>query len=117
MSAQHTKGPWSAQVDPLQMSKRFGPRMALVSTNAGDGTVCIDCTGSGTSFDESAANARLIAAAPALLEALELVLRGLDAGTVKAQPIMDMDRTAASVEIRSLASIVRAAIAAARGQA
>ena len=68
----HTPGPWRAQIDPL--GKRYGPRMALVSTSEPE-SVCIDCTGSGASFDESAANARLIAKSPMLLSLLQETLQ------------------------------------------
>lgn len=103
MSAQHTPGPWTALVDQMRHGRRYGPRMALVTTNTGE-SVAIDCTGSGKDFDESAANARLIAAAPDLLEAL--------------RPFADLDTSTPSElwAIRSeLCEAARAAIAKAEG--
>jgi hypothetical protein len=101
----HTPGPWVAQVDPLGGSKRYGPRMAMVATTAGDGSVCIDCTGSGKDFSESAANARLISAAPELLEALRECSIRLDACRMV---IADPD---AREMVRESVSTARAAIA------
>jgi hypothetical protein len=117
----HTPGPWVAQVDPLGGNKRYGPRMALVATTAGDGSVCIDCTGSGKDFDESAANARLIASSPELLDltnALLFVVRalatelGIDPETTEfrftanGKPVADINL--ASVYARADAAIAKA---------
>jgi hypothetical protein len=67
MSA-HTPGPWQAIIP----SKRQKTDVtAMVATTAGPGSMAIDCTKSGTTRDEDAANARLIAAAPELLAALK----------------------------------------------
>ena len=52
----HTPGPWTVEAYDLVLAN--GLRVA-------------DCKVSGASLDETAANARLIAAAPDLLEALE----------------------------------------------
>jgi hypothetical protein len=62
----HSPGPWRLLVDPPQMKRK---RMALVITP--HGRLAIDCTHSGATYEEDVANARLIAAAPDLLEALK----------------------------------------------
>jgi len=67
--SKHTPGPWKAICDnPRQVN-----RMAMVATYGGGG-VCIDCTKSGDSYEMDCANARLIAAAPELLEALRAIV-------------------------------------------
>lgn len=64
----HTPGPWT------DISDRANARhpMALISTNCLD-SISIDATKSGRTFDESRANARLIAAAPEMLDALRTI--------------------------------------------
>ena len=53
-----------------------------------------------------------------LLALARLLLRGLDSGNVKAKPIIiEMDDDAPMVQMQSLASIARAAIAKATGEA
>ena len=51
-----------------------------------------------------------------LLALARLLLRGLDSGNVKAKPIIEMDDDAPMVQMQSLASIARAAIAKATGE-
>ena len=51
-----------------------------------------------------------------LLALARLLLRGLDSGSVKAKPIIEMDDDAPMVQMQSLASIARAAIAKATGE-
>jgi hypothetical protein len=65
--AAHTPGPWRVLLDSLRVGRNsdFAPTVLVIA----------DCRGStGVSVAESQANARLIAAAPALLEALRAIL-------------------------------------------
>ncbi len=62
----HTPGKWNAICDP---PKTKLSRMALVTTPS-DGRA-IDATGSGNNYAEDCANARLISAAPELLEVVK----------------------------------------------
>lgn len=81
METKHTPGPWEAILDEKQPRRRGGVvagRMALVRAG---GDMCIDCTHSGNNYEEDAANARLIAAAPDLLAALESLLNALPSAT------------------------------------
>lgn len=74
--SKHTPGPWVAQIDKhIKRGRKPLPRMALVMVGGGQ---AIDCTYSGVDFEESAANARLIAAAPEMLEALKAALGFLE---------------------------------------
>jgi hypothetical protein len=65
--SQHTPGPWQQHDD----APVYGPAMAaVVWTNKGPGHGLVaDCRCSGIHHDGQVANARLIAAAPDLLEA------------------------------------------------
>lgn len=67
--SKHTPGPWTALCDPSTVRKN---RMAMVATSHKEG-MCIDVTTSGANYSEDMANARLIAAAPELLEALKAI--------------------------------------------
>ena len=58
---------------------------------------------------------RLYAVNQELLELAQLLLRGLESGNIKAKPIIEMDDDAPMVQMQSLASIARAAIAKATG--
>ena len=90
MSGQHTPGPWQAiGTDPAEGGDWFWimaqPNPAMRGFTKEIGTV------SGSQADPmQAANARLIAAAPDLLEALEAFIAGADAGHVS----VEVDRTA-----------------------
>lgn len=64
----------------------------------------------------SEANARLIAAAPDLLDFVRLVIRGLNSGAIKARPIMDMDPNADEIKTKSIAAIAVSLIAKAEGR-
>ena len=70
MNAQHTPGPWTVEElaapksMPLIAGPRMGDRMPLVATAEFSKTGPID-------HDQACANARLIAAAPELLEVLK----------------------------------------------
>lgn len=68
MSTKHTPGPWEAII--IKPSKRDQVGTAMVRAG---GSLAIECSHSGDTFAESAANARLIAAAPEMLAALKIV--------------------------------------------
>lgn len=72
----HTQGPWTAHLEkPKKKKGIYNPPMSLVVTNSNsERATAIDCTCSGASKEEDDANARLIAAAPELLHALECAL-------------------------------------------
>jgi hypothetical protein len=71
MDTQHSPGLWHPIIiEPGH--EGFADGRLLVSAG---GTKAIDCDRCGATFEESAANARLIAAAPALLAALDNLLR------------------------------------------
>lgn len=63
-----TAGPWKSLVMPPSNLDKSGTTMVSTTYFAG---MAIDCMDSASTFDECAANARLIAAAPDLYEALE----------------------------------------------
>lgn len=67
----HTPGPWTEDnEDPRELARDFGG-ITIVASNGGDGaTFTAIAVGSGP---EAVANARLIAAAPDLLAALEAI--------------------------------------------
>ena len=72
MVANHTPGPWQA--------KEF-TRHAQTTVISADGIVIAETTGFGRLADDCIADARLIAAAPELLEALKCVVRVADRAT------------------------------------
>lgn len=67
--SKHTPGPWAALITKPKKRKQPSPGTVLV---AAGGSLAIDCTSSGDTFEEGEANARLIAAAPEMLEALKM---------------------------------------------
>ncbi len=71
-NATHTPGPWAVSTAG-DIWIKAGPLHVATIPRAGDG-------------DWSESNARLIAAAPELLEALELALQGLDIAATKQLP-------------------------------
>lgn len=62
----HTPGPWSTGTDPNPADQVFGP----------DGLILADCKWAAQVTEQRHANARLIAAAPALLAALQTIHAG-----------------------------------------
>jgi len=85
MSAQHTPGPWKAVADPFHF--------ATLSTVVGGGhaekglqRAMIVQVGGYAGWQEQEANARLIAAAPDLLAALEALVEGVDRLLGKPEP-------------------------------
>lgn len=97
----HTPGPWTAVSDPLH----FNSLTTIIAGNVSGGIpqVRIDVGGK-SDIAELEANARLIAAAPNLLEALEALVRGMFDGPDESDAVM-------------LVTNARAAIAKARGEA
>lgn len=80
MSGQHTPGPWQVQKEALPN------RVGITATNGR----FITWTMGGAPNSESEANARLIAAAPDLLEALEVICREFANG----HPLIQQGRAA-----------------------
>lgn len=83
MNTKHTPGPWIH--DPIDYRKSEVPYL-----RAGDKILAIFCLSDGKTpavqlQDESEANAKLIAAAPELLEAVEVALWDLENGEAEAQ--------------------------------
>lgn len=68
-------------------------------------------------YDGAEANARLIAAAPELLEFAQLVLRGIESGHIKAKPFFDMNAIVGEdLQTQTIGGAARAVIAKATGQ-
>ena len=67
----HTPGPWVALIHP-ETKRRAAA--AMVATQDSGGKLAIDVTGSTGTHEGDAANARLIAAAPELYEALRAIV-------------------------------------------
>jgi hypothetical protein len=99
-AAQFTPGPWA---DVSQARGR--DKSSLVATS--DGPLAIDCTQSGKTLAQDRANARLIAAAPDLYEALAQVVAEYDVSDHD-----DMHRVASD-----MVRIARAALASATPKA
>lgn len=93
MSIKHTVGPWHTSAGII-----IAPNLAAIATIP-TGAGCVRCAAA--SADEAHANARLIAAAPELLEAL--------------QAVMDDNRRLGAVS-RPNGEAARAAIAKAEGR-
>lgn len=113
----HTPGPWEAILDAKQPRRRgnvVASRMALVRAG---GDTCIDCTHSGDTYDEDSANARLVAASPEMLWALELVGRaiGLDEPEIE-EGDQNFDSITLTITVAEWRKI-RAAIKKAKGEA
>lgn len=68
MSIKYTKGPWEAILS--KPSRRGIDGTAMVRAG---GTMAIDCTNSGDSWEEVEGNCKLIAALPDLVEALRKI--------------------------------------------
>lgn len=68
--AQHTPGPWHAQHWACHAPTTVG----AINPDTGEFAPIAECTGHGRPSDECLADARLIAAAPELLDALQLLM-------------------------------------------
>lgn len=97
-SAQHTPGPWTVHdwASDLRVQGANGETVVILRTQTGDG------------YQQYLANARLIAAAPALLAALKRAERSLQA--------LGAGKPWTAVETRAAAEEARAAIHAAKGK-
>jgi hypothetical protein len=73
--------PWHLMVS--KPGRTWGRRGSVLV--AAGGPMAIDCTDSGSTFQESAANGKLIAAAPGLALALRMLVRELEAGVASSQ--------------------------------
>lgn len=111
MSVRHTPGPWIIDDGYSGITQKHGYFVrthsgAIWDDGSADGGVC------------SFADARLIAAAPDLLDFAQFVLRGLEAGHVKSKPFLDFDNLDANgdVPMLSLASLARSTVAKATGE-
>lgn len=93
--AQHTPGPWKASHDGLKVFNPEGPLTFVIAEM--NTKVC----STAPFLAEQAANARLIAAAPELLAALEIAYRHIDMNALRISHCKD----AAAIE----AAIARAA--------
>lgn len=74
MKSQHTPGPW--QVLPLYTNRSVYPIGAKIDANAS--SILAEVNSQGGTSDDCQANARLIASAPELLEALRLLIGQLE---------------------------------------
>ena len=92
MTIKHTPGPWRVWTPPPNGEQCIGDSKGLM--------VAVATTG--ITFNETLANARLIAAAPDLLEALQAIIESVD-------------RNGAAI-LTELESAARAAIAKAQGE-
>ena len=100
-AAKHAPGPWSCIVegnDAFVMPAGGSPCVTLIKLR-----------GAGTSYSESLANARLIAAAPCLLDALRDVVAVLDMALMVGIPTLPAGADGPAVK-------ARAAIAKATGE-
>ncbi len=113
MSAQHTPGPWTISTDTKsQHGLAWGGYWQIDGEY--DAVACNQYCYANTKPEVSAANARLIAAAPELLEALEALMPSNVSLTNR--NIRDMHTLPMDVEVGALRRAA-AAIAKARGEA
>jgi hypothetical protein len=98
----HTPGPWKVNVTSVHTWIQDGTSYAVAR-------IC-------KTSKEADGNARLIAAAPELLQMLEFVHLGLEAGHVTAVMTMTYDPDAESIPLVSLEEAIAALLAKARGQ-
>ena len=96
MTDKHTPGPWTVSPDNSRVVQGEGRRIALAYSHAIQPGAVGD------------ANARLIAAAPELLEALEQAVRYLEHPDVTALPF--------ALPVTNVSRVARAAIEAAKGE-
>lgn len=114
MEHQHTPGPW-------RLGRASGMEFVIMSEGkhngiAHDSPVCEMLSPYRGHSDNRAANARLIEAAPDLLEALEAIIDYAESDIADRRRLIDSDEAAAEVEAaeRNMAA-ARAAIARAGG--
>jgi hypothetical protein len=66
----HSPGPW---IDIIDSPKARNPMALVATSHKGSASRAIDCTNSGKSYAVDCANAKLVAAAPDLLQAAQAV--------------------------------------------
>jgi hypothetical protein len=121
MGAKHTPGPWRSIIDDTG-GQWSGWPLCITAENEDDKTVVR--TGgqwpyewdAATSQREAVANARLIASAPDLLEALIASL-SLDPLRMELEDCLDDEREALVAELQQIEAQISAAIARATGEA
>lgn len=100
MNAQHTPGPWVGKVDGIypetdwSADHEHASTASWVAINAPNGSTVALATITGWNDDKLEANARLIAAAPDLLQALEYIGRFIDPTAKDAETMVKHARTA-----------------------
>jgi hypothetical protein len=108
--AKHTPGPWVADAEDIHFSQD-GERDVCPAPRRGrrlnGGFIIARISG-----PDRAANARLIAAAPELLETLQIIADGFARGSIKSKLMLAyVDDEAADTMPTTAAELVRAAIA------
>ena len=78
MSAKHTPGPWRIKSDPMHFDTLTTVEGGAIGVRKPFGVQMIVQVGGDSDFQEAEANARLIAAAPELLEALKEIIAAAD---------------------------------------
>ena len=95
MSDKHTQGPWKITEDDYGHEHWFG--------GAGEGQICVNgwvnggCKKYPSKWRKLQANARLIAAAPELLEALKSLVAGIFDGPDASDAAMLVDKARAAI--------------------
>lgn len=107
--SKHTPGPWE------KSKKRDGTRVVLSSGRVIRAKVHGPLTVGSPGYDEAEANARLIAAAPDLLEAAKAALRGLEHAAHFANTWQDDGHPIFEASYQRRMDALRAAIARAEG--
>jgi hypothetical protein len=120
---EHTPGPWVVTTRPLGWHEKHTTGKAILPEvsvrREGDYAICGLCwqgTYDGEQHHDAIANARLIAAAPDLLEALEGVQRLLGAGLRDALSELTVRDYLLGGETTGIIAAIGAAIAKARGE-
>lgn len=116
MSTKHTPGPWSIWTS--NSYRRIGsdaPRGGEVLCGSVQRDGCADLYFPNGGYEGP--DARLVTAAPELLEFAQLVLRGIDSGHIKAKPFLDMNALVGeSIPMRTIGDAAREVIAKATGE-
>ena len=88
MSAQHTPGPWRIKSDPMHFDTLTTVEGGAIGVRKPFGVQMIVQVGGDSDFQEAEANARLIAAAPELLDLLNRAVRRLEIAHANGDTIM-----------------------------
>lgn len=81
MSGKHTPGPWEAEMFPT--TQGYPIRGGTMPLRKGDRVIAVAMDQGSAPAGESAANARLISAAPDLVESLDWAMRQIDHSLVE----------------------------------